>query len=107
MTRQKSDNAAQTSEMVEKARIALTSEDCTKNDVEHSGDQRRDRDVTTHAIMMLSAVCSVTEKVADAPHSRDTLSGGTTATGIPTYVGPRGVVHHYSKSGKKVYEKKR
>jgi len=30
---------------------------------------------------------------------------GTTATGIPTYVGPRGGVYHYSASGKKVYER--
>jgi hypothetical protein len=31
----------------------------------------------------------------------------TTATGIPTYVGPRGGVYHYSRSGKKVYERRR
>jgi len=30
-----------------------------------------------------------------------------TATGIPTFTGPRGGQYHYSKSGKKVYEKKR
>jgi hypothetical protein len=32
---------------------------------------------------------------------------GHTATEIPTYMGPRGGVYHYSKSGKKVYERKR
>lgn len=32
---------------------------------------------------------------------------GHTATGIPTFTGPRGGQYHYSKSGKKVYEKKR
>jgi SLA1 Homology Domain 1 (SHD1) protein len=32
---------------------------------------------------------------------------GHTATGIPTYTGPRGGQYHYSKSGKKVYEKKK
>lgn len=32
---------------------------------------------------------------------------GQTATGIPTYTGPRGGQYHYSKSGKKVYEKKK
>jgi hypothetical protein len=32
---------------------------------------------------------------------------GQTATGIPTYTGPRGGVYHYSKSGKKVYERKK
>ncbi len=32
---------------------------------------------------------------------------GTTATGIPLHVGPRGGVFHYSTSGKKVYERKR
>jgi hypothetical protein len=32
---------------------------------------------------------------------------GTTATGIPTYVGPRGGVFHYSASGKKVYQRRR
>ena len=31
---------------------------------------------------------------------------GTTATGIPTYVGPRGGVYHYSASGKKVYQRR-
>ncbi len=41
---------------------------------------------------------------------RDALaeqSTGQTATGIPTYTGPRGGTYHYSKSGKKVYEKKK
>ena len=32
---------------------------------------------------------------------------GTTATGIPLHVGPRGGIYHYSKSGKKVYEKRK
>ena len=32
---------------------------------------------------------------------------GTTATGIPTYVGPRGGIYHYSASGNKVYQRKR
>jgi len=44
--------------------------------------------------------------VADRATSGDTPYG-TTATGIPTYVGPRGGVYHYSKSGKKVYERRR
>jgi hypothetical protein len=44
--------------------------------------------------------------VAGRAPSGDTASG-TTATGIPTYVGPRGGVYHYSKSGKKVYERRR
>ena len=34
-------------------------------------------------------------------------SVGSTATGIPTYVGPRGGVYHYSASGKKVYQWRR
>ena len=32
---------------------------------------------------------------------------GTTPTGIPQYTGPRGGTYHYSKSGKKVYSKKK
>jgi SLA1 homology domain 1, SHD1 len=32
---------------------------------------------------------------------------GSTATGIPTYTGPRGGTYHYSKSGNKVYSKKK
>ena len=40
--------------------------------------------------------------VANRAPSGDT-SSGTTATGIPTYVGPRGGVYHYSASGRKVY----
>lgn len=34
-------------------------------------------------------------------------TGETTATGKPIYEGPRGGRYHYSKSGKKVYEKRR
>ncbi len=34
-------------------------------------------------------------------------TGGTTATGLPIYEGPRGGRYHISKSGKKVYEKRR
>lgn len=37
----------------------------------------------------------------------DTLSGDTTRSGQPVYVGPRGGRYHYSKSGKKVYERRR
>jgi endonuclease YncB( thermonuclease family) len=36
-----------------------------------------------------------------------TPTGQTTATGIPIYKGPRGGRYHYSKSGKKVYERKK
>jgi hypothetical protein len=32
---------------------------------------------------------------------------GTTATGIPLHMGPRGGIYHYSASGRKVYERKR
>jgi hypothetical protein len=32
---------------------------------------------------------------------------GTTATGIPTYMGPRGGIYHYSASGKKVYQRRK
>ena len=32
---------------------------------------------------------------------------GATPTGIPQYTGPRGGTYHYSKSGKKVYDKKK
>jgi len=43
--------------------------------------------------------------VANRAPSGDTPSG-TTATGIPTYVGPRWGVYHYSASGKKVYQRR-
>lgn len=36
-----------------------------------------------------------------------TPTGTTTATGLPIYEGPRGGHYHYSKSGKKVYERKK
>lgn len=36
-----------------------------------------------------------------------TPTGQTTATGLPIYEGPRGGHYHYSKSGKKVYERKK
>ncbi len=39
-----------------------------------------------------------------APSGNTTF--GTTATDIPTYVGPRGGVYHYSASGKKVYSQR-
>ena len=49
------------------------------------------------------------ERPLPAPVANRAPSGdtpyGTTATGIPTYVGPRGGVYHYSKSGKKVYSR--
>ncbi len=32
---------------------------------------------------------------------------GTTATGIPLHMGPRGGIYHYSKSGNKVYQRKK
>jgi hypothetical protein len=41
------------------------------------------------------------------PQAPAESSYGTTATGIPTYVGPRGGVYHYSTSAKKVYERRR
>ena len=40
------------------------------------------------------------------PQAPAESSYGTTATGIPTYAGPRGGVYHYSKFGKKVYERR-
>ncbi len=43
--------------------------------------------------------------VANQAPSGD-IPNGTTATGIPTYVGPRGGVYHYSASGKKVYQRR-
>jgi hypothetical protein len=39
--------------------------------------------------------------------SFDETPSGYTATGIPTYTGPRGGQYHYSKSGRKVYEKQK
>ena len=41
------------------------------------------------------------------PQRDDTLSGDSTPTGKPIYVGPRGGRYHISKSGKKVYERRR
>jgi hypothetical protein len=41
------------------------------------------------------------------PSMSDSGAVGTTATGKPIYEGPRGGLYHYSKSGKKVYEKRR
>lgn len=38
---------------------------------------------------------------------KKTPTGETAATGKPIYVGPRGGRYHYSKSGKKVYERRR
>lgn len=37
----------------------------------------------------------------------ETAAGETTPTGKTIYTGPRGGRYHYSKSGKKVYERKR
>ena len=41
------------------------------------------------------------------PPATASASPGTTATGIPLHVGPRGGVYHYSASGKKVYQRKK
>jgi hypothetical protein len=37
----------------------------------------------------------------------DNIASGTTSTGKTIYTGPRGGQYHYSKSGKKVYERKK
>lgn len=42
----------------------------------------------------------------ERPTPRSETPDGHTATGIPTYMGPRGEAYHYTKSGKKVYERK-
>lgn len=44
---------------------------------------------------------------ADAPTSKDAETGLTTKSGQTIYRGSRGGLYHYSKSGNKVYEKKR
>lgn len=42
-----------------------------------------------------------------APISNSGITADRTPTGLPIYTGPRGGRYHYSKSGKKVYEKTR
>lgn len=44
---------------------------------------------------------------SEVNESKTEQQTGTTATGIPTYTGPRGGIYHYSKSGKKIYSKKK
>jgi hypothetical protein len=39
--------------------------------------------------------------------SADSSSLGSTATGIPLHMGPRGGIYHYSKNGNKVYQRKK
>jgi hypothetical protein len=41
------------------------------------------------------------------PVEASSSSLGTTPTGIPLHMGPRGGIFHYSKSGKKVYQRKK
>jgi hypothetical protein len=48
---------------------------------------------------------STTGYVDRNPHGEAVT--GRTATGIPTFTGPRGGHYHYSKSGKRVYERKK
>jgi hypothetical protein len=43
----------------------------------------------------------------DPPPYVDRTSPGTTATGIPLHVGPRGGIYHFSASGNKVYQRKK
>ncbi len=54
---------------------------------------------------------SVSSKSTDqspaTKQSKKETTIGTTATGKSLYQGPRGGVYHYSKSGKKVYHKRR
>lgn len=45
----------------------------------------------------------VNDRIVEEYH--DPVSGDFTATGKTIYTGPRGGRYHYSKSGKKVYEK--
>ena len=53
-----------------------------------------------------SAAKGQKQDTARTAHSGETAVG-TTATGKTIYEGPRGGHYHYSKSGKKVYERKR
>ena len=43
----------------------------------------------------------------ERPVVRPSYSAGTTATGIPLHVGPRGGIYHFSKNGNKVYQKRK
>ncbi len=53
------------------------------------------------------AVKAQGEKQNGARSRKEVDSGEKTATGKKIYVGPRGGRYHYSKSGRKVYERKR
>jgi hypothetical protein len=44
---------------------------------------------------------------SDEPIDQSRSNVGTTATGIPLHVGPRGGVYHYSASGRKVYSSRK
>ncbi len=46
-------------------------------------------------------------QTGEKPSYPSSTSLGTTPTGIPLHVGPRGGIYHYSKNGNKVYERKR
>jgi hypothetical protein len=54
---------------------------------------------------------SVASRSSAPPNSTPTdtsgISGDRTATGLPIFTGPRGGRYHISKSGKKVYERKK
>ncbi|MDP1675675.1 MAG: hypothetical protein Q8L88_02325 [Bacteroidota bacterium] len=50
---------------------------------------------------------SVTSKSSESSSTHKETSIGSTATGKTLYQGPRGGVYHYSKSGKKVYQRKK
>jgi len=68
-----------------------------------SGENTRSR---RHPSGMTRALAPASGSGENRVHSSDTLQA-TTATGNPLHVGPRGGVYHMSKSGKKVYERKR
>jgi len=60
--------------------------------------------VTTSPIESKAASAPVVADQTPAPTGG--APHGTTATGIPTYVGPRGGVYQYSRNGNKVYERR-
>ncbi len=73
-----------------------------------AGDQCRNKTLNE------SGYCYLHENQSSSSNNNSTLTPqraekqtGTTTTGIPQYTGPRGGIYHYSKSGKKVYSKKK
>lgn len=84
---------------------ASTSIQC--NGKTKAGEQCRNRTLNETGYCYLHESQNPKKSTSTVEKSKEEKQTGSTKSGQPTYTGPRGGKYHYSKSGKKVYERKK